>query len=97
MIVDSGTGWLLEERYAPAMRYMQDPPLCHVADIAYAAPYAKRVAAWVHQLKKMTDKQLDAVNGIIEKRGWIEPPRWRPFAAVEERYHLSKVEVRTRL
>jgi hypothetical protein len=50
MIVNSCTGWLPEERYAPALRYMQDQPLCHVADIAYAAPYAKRVAEWIGQL-----------------------------------------------
>jgi hypothetical protein len=54
MIVTPRTSWLLEERYAPALRYMQDQPLCHVADIAFAAPYAKRVAEWIGQLKLMT-------------------------------------------
>ncbi|MCC8962466.1 hypothetical protein H8A95_09105 [Bradyrhizobium sp. Pear76] len=72
---------MLDERYAPALRYMQDQPLVHVKDLAYAASFATRVA-WAAYQAGITTRQLPAINDIVAMRRWVEPPRWLPWAEV---------------
>ena len=91
MILHSKNIVLLDEKFAPALRFMQDQALCYVSDLAYAAPFPKRVADWVSQLKIITEKQVEALDKVIAKRGWIEPPRWRPYAVMEEKYHFGNI------
>lgn len=77
---------MLDERYAPVLRYMQDQPLVHVRDLAYAACLATRVASAVDRAG-ITARQ--AINEIITRRRWVEPPRWLPWAEVVQDYRGS--------
>src|SRR5437879_601172 len=86
MKITKQTQHFLHFKYAPALRSMQDQPLLCANDLHSAAPFATCVANWVNQLKIITDKQLDAINRIIERKRWVEPPRFRPFGEVVQDY-----------
>jgi hypothetical protein len=81
MKITTANSWMLSATVAPAVRFMQDQQLVHAADLAYAACYATRVASRI-EATDVTAKQLETLNKIIAERGWIEPPRWRPWTEV---------------
>lgn len=81
MIVTRHTAWALTAEVAPVLRFMQDQPMVHAADLAYAASFATRVASCV-DVAGLCQKQIAAIAKIIERRRWIEPPRWRAWGDV---------------
>ena len=81
MIVTRESSWLLAAEVAPVIRFMQDQPMVHAADLAYAACFATRVASCV-DVTGLSTKQLSAIEKIIARRRWTKPPRWRAWSEV---------------
>jgi hypothetical protein len=79
--------WLLSETWAPAVRFMQDQPMCTGFDLHRAASFATRVAA-SFEVTGLSGKQLEALNNTIAGRHWKEPPRWKPYAEVIPNHHF---------
>lgn len=77
--------WVWDPKFAPVLRFMQDQPLVYDSTLQmhYDGNFTNRVSDWVRQLGKITPKQVAAIEKIIGDRGWVEPPRFRPFATLE--------------
>ncbi len=81
MIVTRANAWMLTAKVAPVLRFMQDQPMVHAADLAYAASFATRVASSI-DVTGLSEKQIAAIEKIIARRRWIEPSRWRAWGDV---------------
>lgn len=49
MLIHTQNSWLLGERCAAVVRWMQDQPMCHVRDLHHGASFATRVAASIEK------------------------------------------------
>jgi hypothetical protein len=88
MQIHRETSWLLSARMAPVTRFMQDQPICTVAEEHTVARYTTRVAA-AFEWASISEEQLAAIEGIMSRKAWVEPPRWRPYAEVITRHHFA--------
>jgi len=85
MQITGNTQAFLDPIYAPALRFMQDQPMVHARDFAYqAVSFPTKVAQFVEHIG-FTKKQREALDRMIERTGWVEPPRFRPFAELIQR------------
>lgn len=72
---------MLTADVAPVLRYMQDQPMVHAADLAYAASFTTRVASTI-DVSGLSTKQIAVIEKVIARRRWVEPPRWRAWGEV---------------
>lgn len=75
------THWIVDQPYARVLRFMQDQPMVHVRDLQRDACFATRVAASI-EVSGLSTNQVGAIEKIIERRRWIEPPRFHPWAQI---------------
>lgn len=62
--------------------------MCHAMDFELrSGRFVTRVAAAI-DVEGLSEKQILAIEKIIERSGWREPPRWRPWAdVIDGSYH----------
>ena len=81
-ILQPGKTWIAGAEIAHIIRFMQDQPMVHAADFELrSARFVTRVANAI-DVDGLSEKQISAIEKIIERQGWREPPRWRPWADV---------------
>lgn len=87
-VLQPGKTWIADADIAHIIRFMQDQPMIHVMDLELrSARFVTRVAAAL-DVEGLSAKQIAAIEKIIERQGWREPPRWRPWASMnDDRYH----------
>lgn len=69
---------------AHVIRFMQDQPMVHARDFELrSGRFVTRVAAAM-DVTGLSAKQISAIEKIIERSGWREPPRWRPWSSMND-------------
>lgn len=81
-VLQPGKTWMVDAEIANVIRFMQDQPMVHALDFELrSGRFVTRVAAAI-DVEGLSGKQISAIEKIIERSGWREPPRWRPWADV---------------
>ncbi|QDM22739.1 hypothetical protein FIU28_17455 [Tardiphaga sp. vice154] len=80
------TGFILDDKNGPVVRFLQDQPLAYGASVkgrdAGESGFFWKQSEWLANIGFLTPKQVAVCLKGIEERNWIEPPRFDPFVTL---------------